>query len=91
MLVIILTLLILRLRITCLVVEPLFISRVSPASTSFAAARPIASFSSGFIPADRQKRIQRLLQERGVVKVTDLSSLLGVSEITIRRDLDVLE
>lgn len=47
--------------------------------------------TSGFIPADRQKRIQRLLQERGVVKVTDLSSLLGVSEITIRRDLDVLE
>jgi len=47
--------------------------------------------TSGFIPADRQKRIQRLLQERGVVKVTDLSSLLGVSEITIRRDLDTLE
>lgn len=47
--------------------------------------------TSGFIPADRQKRIQRLLQERGVVKVTDLSGLLGVSEITIRRDLDVLE
>ena len=47
--------------------------------------------TSGFIPADRQKRIQRLLQERGVVKVTDLSSMLGVSEITIRRDLDVLE
>ncbi len=47
--------------------------------------------TSGFIPADRQKRIERLLQERGVVKVTDLSVLLGVSEITIRRDLDVLE
>ena len=47
--------------------------------------------TSGFIPADRQKQIQRLLQERGVVKVTDLSSLLGVSEITIRRDLDTLE
>lgn len=47
--------------------------------------------TSGFIPADRQKRIQRLLQERGVVKVTDLSGLLGVSEITIRRDLDTLE
>lgn len=47
--------------------------------------------TSGFIPADRQKRILRLLQERGVVKVTDLSSLLGVSEITIRRDLDALE
>lgn len=47
--------------------------------------------TSGYIPADRQKRILRLLQERGVVKVTDLSSLLGVSEITIRRDLDALE
>ncbi len=47
--------------------------------------------TSGFIPADRQKRIERLLQERGVVKVTDLSSLLSVSEITIRRDLDALE
>jgi len=47
--------------------------------------------TSGFIPADRQKRIQRLLQESGVVKVTDLSALLDVSEITIRRDLDALE
>jgi len=47
--------------------------------------------NSGYIPADRQKRIQRLLQEKGVVKVTDLSALLGVSEITIRRDLDTLE
>ena len=47
--------------------------------------------TSGFIPADRQKRIERLLQESGVVKVTDLSALLGVSEITIRRDLDTLE
>ncbi len=46
---------------------------------------------SGLIPADRQKRIYDLLREQGVVKVNEISKLLGVSELTIRRDLDVLE
>ena len=43
------------------------------------------------IPADRQARICRRLQEQGTVRVARLSDLLGVSEITIRRDLDTLE
>ncbi len=46
---------------------------------------------SQYIPADRQNKILRLLRERGTVKVANLSKLLSVSEITIRRDLDVLE
>ncbi len=47
--------------------------------------------SSGLIPAERQERIHAVLRERGIVKVAELSELLGVSEITIRRDLEVLE
>lgn len=46
---------------------------------------------SGFIRVERQERIHSLLRERGVVKVADLSEMLGVSDITIRRDLEVLE
>lgn len=47
--------------------------------------------SEGYIPADRQARIQRMVQEKGIVKVGELSKLFGVTELTIRRDLDVLE
>lgn len=47
--------------------------------------------AESFIPADRQTRIQKLIQERGIVKVTELSKMFGVTELTIRRDLDVLE
>ncbi|RKX75409.1 MAG: DeoR/GlpR transcriptional regulator [Spirochaetes bacterium] len=47
--------------------------------------------SSGLIPADRQARIFKQVREKGLVKVADLSQMLDVSEITIRRDLDVLE
>ena len=43
------------------------------------------------IPADRRKRIQEIVQQKGIVKVADLSKLFGVSELTIRRDLDILE
>lgn len=43
------------------------------------------------MPAERHHRIGRLLEERGIIGVAELSSLLGVSEITIRRDLAVLE
>lgn len=43
------------------------------------------------IPAERLLSIQRLAEERGIVSVAELSSLLEVSEITIRRDLAVLE
>jgi DeoR family fructose operon transcriptional repressor len=44
-----------------------------------------------YIPADRQTRIQNLIQEKGVVKVIELSRMFHVTELTIRRDLDLLE
>jgi len=47
--------------------------------------------AQGLIPAQRHERIHALLRERGVVKVAELSQLFGVSEITVRRDLEVLE
>jgi DeoR family fructose operon transcriptional repressor len=47
--------------------------------------------SNGFIPAARRQHIEHLVREDGVVKVADLSRELGVSELTIRRDLDSLE
>src|SRR6056297_1252088 len=47
--------------------------------------------TEGYIPADRQARIQKLIQDNGIVKVGELSKLFGVTELTIRRDLDVLE
>ncbi len=45
----------------------------------------------GYIPAARQQKIYEIVRQRGIVKVTDLSTSLKVSEITIRRDLDILE
>ncbi|HMK08674.1 MAG TPA: DeoR/GlpR family DNA-binding transcription regulator [Anaerolineales bacterium] len=43
------------------------------------------------IPAERHQRIQALLETRLVASIADLSELLGVSEATIRRDLETLE
>jgi DeoR/GlpR family transcriptional regulator of sugar metabolism len=43
------------------------------------------------LPAQRHRRIQELLAERQVVRVSVLSNLLDVSEVTIRRDLEELE
>ena len=43
------------------------------------------------LPAERHRRIQDLLREHRVVRVSSLSELMGVSEVTIRRDLEVLE
>ncbi|MCD4744258.1 MAG: DeoR/GlpR family DNA-binding transcription regulator [Desulfobacteraceae bacterium] len=43
------------------------------------------------IPVDRQARVQKMIEEKGIVKVTELSKLFGVTELTIRRDFDVLE
>ncbi len=47
--------------------------------------------SQNMIPADRQNKIKEILSEKGIVKVNELSKILGVSELTIRRDLSVLE
>ncbi|MDW8316990.1 MAG: DeoR family transcriptional regulator [Anaerolineae bacterium] len=43
------------------------------------------------IPADRAQRILELLAQEGSVRVADLSQRLGVSAMTIHRDLDELE
>ncbi len=43
------------------------------------------------LPAERLERIRRILQTRGAVRVATLSAELGVSEVTVRSDLDRLE
>src|SRR5215211_2106115 len=43
------------------------------------------------LPAERHRRIQEFVREHRVVRVSVLSDLLGVSEVTIRRDLEALE
>ena len=43
------------------------------------------------IPAERRARIVEFLEERRSVRVSVLSETLGVSEMTIRRDLEQLE
>lgn len=42
-------------------------------------------------PAERRTQILRLVQERGNVKITELSRIFGVSGMTIHRDLVKLE
>lgn len=43
------------------------------------------------LPAERQRKIREVLRERGSARVTMLAELLGVSEVTVRRDLEELE
>lgn len=43
------------------------------------------------LPAQRQQRILEVLKEEFTVRGTRLSEILGVSEMTVRRDLDALE
>lgn len=43
------------------------------------------------LAAQRHERILEALRETGAVRVTDLVGVLGVSDMTIRRDLDTLE
>jgi len=43
------------------------------------------------IPAERHAYILNLIQQKKTVRVSTLSEMLGVSEITIRRDLERLE
>ncbi|CAN5600522.1 DeoR/GlpR family DNA-binding transcription regulator [soil metagenome] len=43
------------------------------------------------LPAERYRRIEDVLRERHTVRVSTLSDLLGVSEVTVRRDLELLE
>jgi DeoR family transcriptional regulator, fructose operon transcriptional repressor len=43
------------------------------------------------LPAQRLRRIQELIGTQRVVRVAELSELLGVSEVTVRRDLRTME
>jgi len=43
------------------------------------------------LPAERQQRILEILKEEFSIRSSNLSELLGVSEMTIRRDFDLLE
>ena len=43
------------------------------------------------LPAERQRRIIDVVRDRHAVRVSTLSDLLGVSEVTVRRDLEDLE
>ena len=43
------------------------------------------------LPLERHRYILGLLGEHGVLRVAELSELLGVSEVTVRRDLEALE
>ncbi|MFA6507337.1 MAG: DeoR/GlpR family DNA-binding transcription regulator [Treponemataceae bacterium] len=45
----------------------------------------------GQLPAKRHAEIYELARRNGIVKVADLAESLGVTEMTIRRDLEVLE
>ena len=43
------------------------------------------------LPMERQKKISDILSENGIVQVAVLAERFGVSELTIRRDLDQME
>ncbi len=47
--------------------------------------------SQNDIPAVRRAKISDLVKRQGIVRVDELGDLFGVSAITIRRDLDLLE
>ncbi|MFK7737806.1 MAG: DeoR/GlpR family DNA-binding transcription regulator [Pirellulaceae bacterium] len=47
--------------------------------------------SSASVTEERRSRLRELIRQQGFVSIPDLRSALGVSESTIRRDLDQLE
>jgi len=47
--------------------------------------------STALLPAERQKRILDILSQEFTARSSTLSDILGVSEMTIRRDFDILE
>ena len=52
----------------------------------------LGDFSGGALLADaRRKKIMEWLQEEGSARVRDLSEAFGVSEATMRQDLEKLE
>ena len=51
----------------------------------------MAISKTGLIPAERRNRIHEIIRDQGLVRVSTLSDLLGVAEVTIRRDLEQIE
>ena len=47
--------------------------------------------NKSLLPAERQQRILDILREEFTARSSRLSELMRVSEMTIRRDLDILE
>jgi len=47
--------------------------------------------NASLLPAERQQRVIEILRDEFTIRSSNLSELLGVSEMTIRRDLDILE
>ena len=58
---------------------------------SSARQRAIASAGSGLLAEPRRMKILEWLQEEGSARVRELSEAFGVSEPTIRQDLEKLE
>ena len=55
-----------------------------------ASSRPRSWFTDPVLAAERQGHILDEVQRRGAIRVSELSQLLNVSDMTIRRDLDTL-
>lgn len=43
------------------------------------------------IPAERQKTLLNLISKQGVISINNLVNILGVSHMTVRRDIQKLE
>ena len=51
----------------------------------------MASDSTRLLPSERQQRIKQLVLAQGSLRVAELAEQFGVSEMTIRRDFELLE
>ena len=53
--------------------------------------RDTAQNERSVLPAERRRRVARLVREKGSVTVTGLEKEFGISPMTVRRDLKILE
>lgn len=51
----------------------------------------MASDNTRLLPSERQQRIKQLVLTQGSIRVAELAEQFGVSEMTIRRDFELLE
>ncbi|MEF2977133.1 DeoR/GlpR family DNA-binding transcription regulator [Subtercola sp. YIM 133946] len=51
----------------------------------------VSESKAAYSASDRRERVLQLIDERGFARVADLSEAFGVSDVTIRSDLDVLD